>query len=767
MKRPIQLFGLAVLALLVVACASDKTGRRMTFDPLVPRPGLIITEGADDENTFVPLDSLKAKVEMIDSMAKVSLTQHYKNPLSKPVTLSYIFPMDERAAITEFTAEFSDGRKLVGIMKEKEQAKQEYDEAVEAGNSAVLMEQFAEDIFRVDIGNLAKNKEVTITVSYITNVPLESRNEYRFTLPTLVGPSYKASTPEPTADSKSGASYKMQFELSARMASPIANASSPSHELKTRVGPLPSQIHVTTDGLVDGDFVILIKVHESGPNEKSNVIFEKQPTVKEHGVYLNIKSSDFLGSPTSTQTAPADDGNTELIFVVDVSGSMVGGKMEDTIKAMKEALTQLWEQERTELRFNILPFSTEFQSLFETPEALTEDTYEQAIAFIDSMRAGGGTELLAPLKHIFEQTTTARRRVIILTDGLIGNNKEVFDLVKEQSKLNTAVFSIGIGAGVSHSLVNGLASHGSGVAEYVILGEKVAEKVSRQLARATSTGNAETLKIAFLDKNGRAVTSGVTQSPSDLPPLYSESDVRVFAIVPPHVVAVNIQGAPSTRTVRFDLATAPTVNSNIIRTMAAKYRIRELELALAASKDASEETTVDVKQLEKDIVSLAKTFNLMSSLTSFVAVDPTTKTDEKAVPVGIPVMHERGVPHSKMRMMTASVLPLREAASTVETDMAFVINFDEMAKESGIEGHGTSLLENKDEEPIDPVIQEKVESGGNGTLDPELEFGGNIPQDNPDDDDFFLADFLRLVFAHMQRWFGIMYRRLFESGEDS
>lgn len=769
MKRSGRVIGLAVLALLVVACASENKGVRLPLDPLMPRPGLVITEGVDDDNTFIPLDGLTAKVEMIDSMAKVTLTQHYKNPISKPVKLAYIFPMDERAAITEFRAEFSDGRKLEGIVKEKAQAKQEFDEAVESGHSAVLMEQFAEDIFRVDIGNLPKGKEVTITISYLTNVPLESKNEYRFTLPTLVAPRYKASTQEPTKVSdKDGASYKMKFELEARMSRPIESASSASHKLTTRPGPLPTQIHVSTDGLVDGDFVVLIKLHDNGPNEKSTIIYEKQSSSSKdqrHGVYLNLKSSDFLGSPTATMKA-SDDGNTELNFVVDVSGSMVGGKMEDTIKAMKEALTQLWEkQERTGLRFNIIPFSSEFHTLFEAPEPLSEETYEQAITFIDSMRAGGGTELLAPLKHIFEQPTTARRRVIVLTDGLIGNNKEVFDLIKAQSKLNTAVFSIGIGAGVSHSLVNGMASHGSGVAEYVILGESVVDKVSRQLMRATSAGNAEILKVAFLDKNGRAVTSGVIQSPTEMPPLYSESDVRVFAIVPANVVAVDIQGVPSTRRVRFDFSTAPTVTSDIIHTMAAKYRIRELELAIAASKDASEEQTVDVKQLEKDVVSLATSFHLMSSLTSFVAVDPTTKTEERAKEVAIPVMHERGAPHAKMRMMTASMLPLRDASATTETDMAYVINFEELAKEQGIDGQGSSLLENKDHEPIDPVIQDRIEKGENATLDPEF-VADQTPQVNPEDDDFFLADFLRTFFAYMQRYIAILYRRLFESTEE-
>lgn len=759
MKRAPRGLLLGILALLVVACASQIRGRRVPLETLGPMPGLFLTEEEKALDIPIPLEGVTAKVEMIDSMAKVTLSQHYKNPLPKPVKLTYIFPMDETAAITEFSADYSNGRRLVGIVKEKVEAKKEFDDAVEAGHNAVLLEQHSDEVFQVDIGNLEKGQEVTIVITYLTTVPLESRDEYRFTLPTLVAPRYASSTPEPSKDEKSASSYKLKLDLDARMSSPIAAATSATHKLVTRPGPLATQIHLSTEGLVDGDFVILIKMKEAGPEgEKSTILLEKKDA-GERAVYVNLKASDFV-TVTSSATTSAEEDNTEIYFVVDVSGSMIGGKMEDTIKAMKEAMLQLFEKQRL-IHFNIVPFSSEFHSLYEAPKPLNEDSYEEAIEFIDSLRAGGGTELLAPLQHVFSSPSTSRRRVIVITDGLIGNNQEVFDLVKAQQKKNTVVFSIGIGAGVSHSLVNGLASHGSGVAEYVVLGEKVSEKVTRQLTRALSPGQAEILTIAFVDKKGRAVTSGIISSPSSLPPLYSESDARIFAIIPSTVTSVVIQGAPSTKRVQFDLATAPTVKSDILHKMAAKNRIRELELALAAARDATEEEKVDIQKISKDVIHLATTYRLMSSLTSFVAVDPNASTKETAVPISVPAMGERRADHSKLRMMAAAMPPLRGdmAAPQRETDMAYVLNFEQMAKDAGVE-NTEALLENMDEEPIDPVIQENIEQGVNETLDPDPLID-QTPKLDPEDDDFFLADLLNLWAAYIQVGYNYLYRKIF------
>lgn len=814
MKRALQPLLLALLALFVVACASQQMGARVPMHPRTPTPGLFLTQHEQDVDPLVPLEGVKASVEMIDSMAKVTLAQRYKNPLSTPVTVNYIFPMDEQAAITDFSAEFSNGRRLIGLIKAKEQAKQEFDEAVESGHSAVLLEQHSSDVFQVNVGNLEKGEEVTISITYLTTVPLESSNQYRFTLPTLVAPRHGGSPDaEPSASDKAAAKYKLELDLEARMGTTVVSATSDTHDLKTRPGKLPSQYYVSTEGEVDGDFVILIQVEDVSPNEKSSIVVEnslvkksnegkrgvkaggsstttkpssstqkpktprtvqpddhedsilngtrpsKKPENLDHlsgkAVYINIKPADFVASATTNDDnandeVEPDEANTEVWFVVDVSGSMVGEKMEDTIGALKAAMNQLLDRDSL-IFFNIVPFSNEFRSLFDIPKALTQETYNQAIEYVSSLQAGGGTELLEPLKHVFGSASVARRRVIILTDGLIGNNKDVFNLIKEQKTNNTAVFSIGIGAGVSHSLVNGLALHGGGVAEYVAPGERVTEKVARQLSRSLSSGDAEILTLSYFDQQGRPVLTGVTQTPSTLPPLYSESDVRAFALLPESVAAIEISGSASLRKVRIDLTRSATVTSDIIHKMAAKSRIRELELALVAQQDAAEGNKVDIKEIQQHVIQLSTYFHLMSSLTSFVAVDPTATAETPSIPISVPVKHERGGVHSKLRMMTAGIPPLRDidGVPQVDDDIPYVLNFEELAKEAGTKANLTEALENTDVDPIDPEIKEKIESGNvTGEAKEDDQTPKTIPDNEDDSDGFFwLADFLVSMFS--------------------
>jgi hypothetical protein len=86
---------------------------------------------------------------------QVTIKQRYENKESDPVEAQYDFPLDSRACVTQFWAEI-DGKTIMGSIKEKEKAKEIYDDAIASGNGAYLLEQGS--IFQLHIN--AHNRKV-------------------------------------------------------------------------------------------------------------------------------------------------------------------------------------------------------------------------------------------------------------------------------------------------------------------------------------------------------------------------------------------------------------------------------------------------------------------------------------------------------------------------------------------------------------------------------------------------------------------------------
>jgi hypothetical protein len=59
-----------------------------------------------------------------------------------------MFPMDNFAAVCDFEA-VVDGKKIKGKVKENEEAKEEYDDAISSGKGAFLLEEVSADVFQV------------------------------------------------------------------------------------------------------------------------------------------------------------------------------------------------------------------------------------------------------------------------------------------------------------------------------------------------------------------------------------------------------------------------------------------------------------------------------------------------------------------------------------------------------------------------------------------------------------------------------------------
>ena len=140
------------------------------------------------ELVAVPLSGVSIEAEISGFCARVEVTQRYMNGDSTPIEVVYVFPLDEGAAVCRFEA-IVDGTLIVGEVKGRDEAFEIYDEAMERGDGAFLLDEERPDVFQASVGNLPPGKEVLLRLTYVTELMVDG-NGLRFSIPTTVSPRY-------------------------------------------------------------------------------------------------------------------------------------------------------------------------------------------------------------------------------------------------------------------------------------------------------------------------------------------------------------------------------------------------------------------------------------------------------------------------------------------------------------------------------------------------------------------------------------------------
>lgn len=154
------------------------------------------------------------------------------------------------------------------------------------------------------------------------------------------------------------------------------------------------------------------------------------------------------------------------MFIIDISGSMYGNKMEETKKAVIECLKQLDIGDK----FNIIPFESRFSAMNINSIEYNEENLQKAIEYVNDLQPTGGTEILNPIKFALYQKETDKI-ILLFTDGQVGNEQEIIRYVDENIK-TSRIFSFGIDTNVNSSFIKQLAKVGNGKAELIQPNEK-------------------------------------------------------------------------------------------------------------------------------------------------------------------------------------------------------------------------------------------------------------------------------------------------------
>ncbi|HZV70392.1 MAG TPA: VWA domain-containing protein [Saprospiraceae bacterium] len=176
---------------------------------------------------------------------------------------------------------------------------------------------------------------------------------------------------------------------------------------------------------------------------------------------------------------PESNVNTTIIeknfsLIIDRSGSMSGIKIEQAKAAASFIVNHLNLGDH----FNIIDFSDNIKMLFPEISPYTLDSKSQALAYINSIKASGSTNISGALTtsiHQFLSVDTAKANIIIfLTDGVatagITNTPGILDAVStavDIAETEIFLFTFGIGDDVDKKLLTLLALQNNGLVSFL------------------------------------------------------------------------------------------------------------------------------------------------------------------------------------------------------------------------------------------------------------------------------------------------------------
>ncbi|MBQ9298080.1 MAG: VWA domain-containing protein [Clostridia bacterium] len=530
------------------------------------------------------LKKVKITGDVIGKFGMFEIEQIYKNTTKDILEVAYTFPIVETATVVGFEINVGD-KVLKGICKEEGEAKKEYQKNIVKGNSAYLMEQETDNIFRISIGKIDKNEEVRVKIKYIDKFEIVD-NTIKILLPTLVTPKYKSKITSNLSYGK--VDYTVDFNISINKAVNRKSIYCPSHKINIIDENKEERIEVL-DYDLSKDFKLDIELK----NELlSNALISKTKDGKEI-IYLSFMP-EILDS--------YEDSEKEYLFIVDISGSMEGEKIEETKRAVIECLKQLDEGDK----FNIIPFESRFEAMSINSIEYNENNLNEAIEYVKKLKVKGGTEILNPIKFALYEKDT-EKIILLFTDGQVGNENEIINYI-ENSINRSRIFPFGIDSNVNSAFIKQLAKVGNGKAELIRPKEKIDDKIIRTFARIQTP----LLEKIEIDYGKNKLIDEIREDKS----LFNYEFFNVFSKVEKLEDDIKLKGKILDKQYEWVISKENIDNTNVdLELIFAKQEIERLEEYIR-NTDESEK----IYNYKKMIVEISEKYNINSKYTSFITI---------------------------------------------------------------------------------------------------------------------------------------------------
>ena len=431
------------------------------------------------QSPYVFRQSSDVRVELVDRVLRYEVTETFVNRGSRVGEADFMFPLPKGAAFQDLKLSIN-GEMVAGETMNANQARQIYEEIVRRQRDPALLEWMGYGLLRARIFPIAPGEQKKVVVRFQTVAEREGdalRVDYFRGM---------RNTQRELSQQPEG---RTSFVLTYPDEPMYGRAYSPTHSLyeggyvrdredsedRTFASNVRSSMRRVEVRDATGEVTILIPIRRSTSAAIS--MLANAPGNGDGFALITL-------SPPSVRPRPVP---RDLTFVIDVSGSMSGQKIEQARAAGKQILGTLSPMDR----FRLIDFSSDVRTFRDGYSAATRENVRAAERYLDQLDAQGSTNISGALDEALSASVQPGRLPItlFLTDGqpTVGErDASVIASNVAKQRGSRRLFTFGVGADLNVSLIEQLAIEGRGTASFVRPEESVERAVGIVASRLTS-----------------------------------------------------------------------------------------------------------------------------------------------------------------------------------------------------------------------------------------------------------------------------------------
>jgi Ca-activated chloride channel family protein len=617
--------------------------------PLLDEVTLSSPAGAGDEHDDgigallttrgrLPLAALDVVGRIDGLLSQMTVRQTFVNATGEPLEATYIFPIPDRAAVTDFRMEVAE-RVVEGVLKERGKARREYSQAVHQGHRASIAEEERPGVFSLRVGNLMPGDVATVQLTMVGVLPY-SDGEVTFRFPLVVAPRYIPGVPlsgpsvgggtavdtnaVPDASRISppvllpGFPNPVRLSLTIDLYDPADNPRVSLFSVWGEEHPGVRRLTLQPGERLDRDFILRFRL--GGDAVRTSLSLHPDTAESVEGTFALT-----IVPPVSSVDQAVLERPRDVVLLLDRSGSMKGWKM----VAARRAIARMTDTLNDADRFAVIAFDDRI----ETPPQekpgnslipATDRNRFKAVEFLAKLESRGGTEIAQPLDQaveLFGESRLDRDHVLVLvTDGQVGNEDQVLKVLGARLK-GIRVFTLGIDRAVNGAFLRRLTDlgQGGGACELVESEDRldsVMDAIHRRIGTPVLTDvciEPEAPGLDFLAD---------TLVPDRPPSLFAGSPLLLMGRYRGRPKGPVLVRGKTPAAEIWDEAIVPIVCDNpAIAAAWARGQVRQLEDRYAAGLD-------NRSGLEQTIIATSLRFGVLCRFTAYVAVDRAAVVNE-------------------------------------------------------------------------------------------------------------------------------------------